>query len=145
MRRLPIVVLAASAACGTPVPQLRLEFAGTGGQACPSTACEDIDMSCDAVMDIRFVDPGDATKVSLSKCVRVQADPKNGMCTLRSVDLPPTPVPVRDLDVQVAVYSVNQVQIDPMTREPVHCPDAVEFNATTGYPVEKPTAPALGG
>jgi hypothetical protein len=52
---------------------------------------------------------------------------------------------VRDLDVQVAVYSVNQVPLDPVTKEPVHCPDAVEFNAVTGYPVEQPSAPALGG
>lgn len=145
MRLAAIAVLAASAACGTPVPQLRIEFAATAGQACPSTDCQAIPMLCDAVMSIRIVDPSDASHAFLSQCVRVPAVPKNGMCALRSVDLPPTPVPVRDLDVQVAVYSVDQVPLDPLTMEPAHCPETVAFNAVTGYPVEQPSAPSLGG
>jgi hypothetical protein len=133
------------AACGTPVPQLGLGFAGTASQACPSTQCTDIPMTCDAVMSIRMVDPDDPSKSYYSQCVRVQADHKNGLCSLRSVDLVASPIPVRNLDVQIAVYALSQVAIDPVTMEPVQCPAPAEFNAVTGYPVEQPSAPALGG
>ncbi|TMQ11012.1 MAG: hypothetical protein E6J91_24380 [Deltaproteobacteria bacterium] len=144
MRRAALGAIAVTAACGTPVPQLRLGLAGTASQICPSTDCMAVQMLCDAVMSIRMVDPSEPSKTYFSQCVRVQPDRKSDMCSLRSVDLDQSPVPVRNLDVQIAVYSLSQVAFDPRTNDPI-CPDAIAFSTATGYPVEQPSAPALGG
>ena len=141
----PVVVLAI-AACHTPPPQLQLAFAGPPSQACPSTDCATMQVKCQTVMSIRIVDPTDASSPYLSQCVLVS--PQQGdMCALAGVHLDPTPIPVRDLEVQVALYPATVIPRDPMNPDVLLCPTKVEYSAATGFPVEQAQAPtpALGG
>ena len=141
-----LVVVLAIAACHTPPPQLQLEFAGPPSQACPSTDCAMVQMKCQTVMSIRIVDPTDASSPYLSQCVLVP--PQHGdMCALAGVDLEPTPIPVRDLEVQVALYPATVIPRDPMNPDVLLCPTKLEYSAATGFPVEQAQAPtpALGG
>jgi hypothetical protein len=132
------------AACHTPPPQLELAFAGPPSQACPSTDCAKVAMKCQTVMSIRIVDPTDPSSPYLSQCVLVS--PQHGnMCALAGVDLEPTPIPVRDLEVQVALYPATKIQPDPTNPDVLLCPTRVEYNAATGFPVEQAPTPALGG
>lgn len=103
-------------------------------------------MKCQTVMSIRIVDPTDASSPYLSQCVLVS--PQHGnMCALAAVDLEPTPIPVRDLEVQVALYPATVIPRDPMNPDVLLCPTKVEYSAATGFPVEQDQAPipALGG
>src|SRR4051812_2342648 len=112
--KLAIVALAlALAACNTPTPKLRLGFAGGPSQECPSTHCADVPMMCKSVMSIRIVDPTQAASPYLWQCVEVAVNHDKTMCALETVDLEPTQIPVRDLEVQVAVYPLSEIQPDP--------------------------------
>jgi hypothetical protein len=140
------IAILALAACHTPPPQLQLAFAGLPSQVCPSTDCAMVPMTCPTVMSIRIFDPADPSSQYLSQCVLVA--PQHGnMCALAGVDLESTPIPVRDLEVQVALYPATEIPSDPMDPGTLHCPDNVVYSAATGFPVEQaqvPT-PALGG
>jgi len=131
------------AACGTPAPQLQIALAGPPSEQCPSTDCAQVPLLCDAVMSIRIVDPKDPSNVSLNECVKVPINRNRDMCSLRAVDLDATPVPVRDLEVQVALYPLSQIAVNPMTQDLV-CPTNVAYSAA-GFPVEQSPTPALGG
>jgi hypothetical protein len=139
------LVVLASTACGTPVPQINLELASGKEQACPAN-CEDVPLPCDAVMSIRIVDPDDpynpATR-HLSQCEKVKADKNVDICSLKAVNLDPVTLPVKDLEVQIAVFAGAALAIDPETNDPI-CPD-VHYSAANGFPVEYDTVPALGG
>jgi hypothetical protein len=139
-----VVFVLAFAACNTPAPSLRLALAGPPSQACPSTDCAQVPMNCKAVMSIRIVDPLDPTSPYLSQCVDVPTNRNQDMCAIASVDLESTALPVRDLEVQVALYPLSVIQPDPMNPELV-CPTRVSYSAATGFPVEQSPAPALGG
>lgn len=137
--------LALVAACKTPTPLLRLELAGDSGQACPSTDCNEVPMPCDAVMSIRIADPENLAAPFLSQCVHVPFDPDHTMCSLASVDLDTTALPVRNLEVQVAVYPASVIAKDPAAPGGLRCPPNVKYSAASGYPVEQSPTPALGG
>jgi hypothetical protein len=64
------------------------------------------------------------------------------MCALARVNLASTPLPVRDLEVDIAVFPATDVGLDPDSND-LLCPQ-VSFTAT-GYPVAVAPAPALGG
>lgn len=142
MKRMVLVL--AFAACNTPAPSLRLALAGEPSQACPSTDCAQVPMICEAVMSIRIIDPLDPSSPYLSQCVDVPINRSQDMCAIASVDLDATPLPVRDLEVQVALYARLVIQPDPMNPELV-CPATVSYSAATGFPVAQSPAPALGG
>jgi hypothetical protein len=103
-------------------------------------------VKCQTVMSIRIVDPTDASSPYLSQCVLVPPQDGN-LCALAGVDLAPTPIPVRDLEVQVALYPATVIPRDPMNPDVLLCPTKVEYSAATGFPVEQAQAPppALGG
>lgn len=139
------VALGVLAACNTPTPTLLLRFAGPPSQACPSTECSQVPMTCKTVMSIRIVDPADTTAPYLSQCIEVKPDRKEDMCSLGTVDLIEKPLPVRDLEVQVAVYPASAISIDPDAPDELRCPANVQYSAATGFPIEQSPTPALGG
>ncbi|HEX2689696.1 MAG TPA: hypothetical protein VHN14_23925 [Kofleriaceae bacterium] len=141
-RALLVVVLAA---CNTPVPSLQLALAGPPSQACPSTACMEVPMNCQAVMSIRIIDPMDPASPYLSQCVQVSTNRSRSMCAIANVDLESTPIPVRDLEVQVALYPATEISVEPTNPNKLQCPTMVMYSAATGFPVEQSPSPALGG
>ena len=141
--KLAILVLAL-AACNTPTPRLRLALAGPPSQACPSANCAEVPMTCKSVMSVRIVDPTQTASPYLSQCVEVPTNRNQTMCALATVDLDAALIPVRDLEVQVALYPLSVIQPDP-TKSELICPTKVAYNAATGFPVEQSSAPALGG
>jgi hypothetical protein len=128
----------ALAACSTPTPTLTFQFSGGPSQKCSSTQCTGIHMGCDAVMSIRIIDPQDPTGAWLSQCVSVPAMGPHDMCALNTVELSSRPIPVRDLEVQIAVYAASELA-------PGECPTKVNYSDATGYPVEQVPTPSLGG
>lgn len=141
----PLAACAAWAcACSTPTPQIVLDLAGPPTQACPDD-CAMITLPCDPVMSIRIVepgaDPGDVKARRLDECVSVVPDTQNTSCALASVSLASTPIPVRNLEVQIAVFP-GAVARDPRTGA-LMCPP-VAYDKGPGFPIEGPSAPALG-
>lgn len=102
-------------------------------------------MNCKTVMSIRIFDPADAATSYLSQCVSVSPQQDNNMCALTGVDLVSRPIPVRDLEIQVALYPATEIPSDPTRQGELMCPAMVEYNDSTGFPVEQPVTPALGG
>ena len=145
MKRAIFVLVLALAACNTPTPRLQLVFAGSPSQACPSTTCGGVPMNCKTVMSIRIFDPADAASPYVWQCVSVSPQQDNNMCALTGVDLVSTPIPVRDLEGQGALYPATEIPPDPTRKGELMCPTTVEYNDSTGFPVEQPVTPALGG
>jgi hypothetical protein len=131
------------AACNTPTPRLSLVFAGPPSQACPATDCAEIPMPCRTVMSIRIADPS-TNSPYLEQCVEVPVNHDQDMCAISTVDLAPTAIPVRDLEVQVALYPLSVIQPDP-NNPTLMCPTKIAYNVATGFPVEQAPTPALGG
>jgi hypothetical protein len=139
----PLAACAAWAcACSTPTPKIVLDLAGPPTQACPDD-CAMITLPCDPVMSIRIVEPGadpkDTKARYLDECVPVLTDTHNTSCALASVGLDSTPLPVRDLAVQIAVFpgSVARDKTGALICPPV-------YYDGNGFPMELPSAPSLG-
>ncbi len=124
-------------ACSTPTPQIVLGLAAP--PACPSVACDSLSLPCDAVMSIRIVEPGDVSKRYLDQCVAVPRNKGNNVCALNMIDLQSTPLPVRDLAVQIAVFPGSAVRGPDGT---LTCPP-VAYSAN-GFPITQAPAPAYG-
>jgi len=137
----------ALAGCSTPVPQLIIGLSGTGAQVCPSTDCRQVELLCPTAMSIRILDP-DSGEPYLTQCTSVAIDGRQDMCSLASVDLGDVPIPVKHLEVQIALFPMSQVATD-MTSHELICPDMPQFSSGTGFPIEQATpagvSPALGG
>ncbi|HEY6175357.1 MAG TPA: hypothetical protein VIX73_12960 [Kofleriaceae bacterium] len=139
------LVVVASSACGTPVPQIHITYSGGNEQQCADD-CSKIPLPCDAVMSIRIVEPDDPDNPAsrhLSQCERVNRDKNFDACSLNATNLDPVPLPVKDLEVQIAVFPGADLAIDPDTNGPI-CPD-VRYSAANGFPIEYDVVPALGG
>jgi hypothetical protein len=156
-----LLVLVVVAGCELPPLSLRFSITDNKSQQCTgdtgqvTTSCEDITMSCDAVLSVRIVPPNDPTVPYISIC-RPLIGAKNTLCSIAGIDLPaPTvPIPEQVLEVQMAVFPRSAASIDPATGDLV-CP-RVEF-AANGLPVtavpvcdeQDPTScprmPAVGG
>ena len=134
------LVALAVAGCGTPTPQLLLGLAAGPAQACPSTSCAGVPLPCDPVMSIRIVEPGEPGTVYLEQCTVVPQRTPNDACALNGVDLDSTPLPVRRLEVQVAVFARAQLASDDKGN-PI-CP-VVQYSGD-GFPAVQPPSPALG-
>ena len=134
----------AIAACEPPSPSLQLRLAGGPAQPCPSTSCLEIGMACETWMSIRIIDPADPRTPYLSQCGQVPPNGRDDLCSLGNVNLAATPLPYRDLEIQVAVYPETAIEIDPLTGEGT-CPTDVQYDAVNGFPVESASTPALGG
>lgn len=148
IRSVPLVgavALAGLASCKTPAPLLRIALAASSGQACPSTNCSEVPLSCDAVMSIRISDPEDTDSPLIDQCVHIPFDADHTMCSLSGVDLDATALPVRTLEVQIAVYPASEIPKDPGAPGGLRCPTSIKYSSATGYPVEQWPTPALGG
>jgi hypothetical protein len=136
----------ALAACSTPTPSLVLQFSDGPSQSCGSTACTGVHMGCDAVISIRIIDSADPAAPWLSQCSPVPVRPAApDMCALSEVSLSSKPLPVRDLEVQVAVYPATTVAALAAVSGDPGCPAKVQYSDATGFPVEQVPTPALGG
>lgn len=133
----------ALAACETPVPSLELELSGGPSQTCPSTDCSKVPMPCDTVLSVRIGAPEKMSAPYLSQCTLVGFDGTRDMCSLSSVSLEQVLLPVRELEVQVAVYPKSVIPTDSMNQ--LMCPTKVAYSTSTGFPVEQAPVPALGG
>jgi hypothetical protein len=150
MRRRParrilgrLAAAVAIAGCNTPVPFLRIGPTEGPTQACPSTLCVEVPLLCPAIMSIRIVDPKEPDKALLSQCSVVIPNATQ-LCAIAGVDLKGDPLPVRDLDVQVALYPMSAALTDPAEPGSVLCP-IPQFSLASGFPIEQTPAPALGG
>jgi len=148
-RAVPMLARACAAAallgaCNTPTPSLRIGLAGGPNQMCPSTDCNQVRMACDTVMSIRIIDPKDPSFRGLRQCVPVPLNKMETMCAMNRIDLDSTPLPVRELEVQIALYAATDIPADPADPQHLLCPE-VQFNDSDGFPKEQAPAPALGG
>jgi hypothetical protein len=137
---LAVIVLAA---CETPVPTLHWDLAGPPSQACPETDCSMVTIDCPSVISIRIADPDDPAVLLLNQCTAIGEDPGKTMCALNDVRLDPTPLPVKRLEVEVAIYPRSAVTMASNGKDLV-CPPRVQYGAT-GFPIEQAPVPALGG
>jgi hypothetical protein len=137
---------AALVACSTPVPTLEFRLADSG-QKCPFVDCSMIAMPCKTVMSLKFLDRDDPTIVHHKQCTDVPFDRNPTLCSMEAVDIKPVALPVRDMEVQVALYPASMIpsKVAPGGgAEELECPDHIAF-AANGFPVEQWPAPALGG
>lgn len=139
-----LVLVLALAACDPPSPGLRLRLADGPTQACPSTDCAEVPMACRTWISIRIIDPSDPFAPFLSQCQEVPQNRKRDLCSVGSVELEPETLPLRDLEVQVALYPESAIRFDPVTGQAL-CPTDIQYDTVNGFPVESPASPALGG
>lgn len=142
MKRLLVVIVVAG--CSVPSPRLRLDLSDGPSQACGSTDCTKVTLSCDAVMSIRIYDPKNPGVALVDQCEEVQKNKEQNICAFKQINLAQTELPVTDLEVQVAFYPVSRVAYDETTQS-YSCPPPVPYSSVTGFPVEKAPTPALGG
>jgi hypothetical protein len=142
-----VCVAVAAAGCGTPVPELNFELNQSNDQSCPSSDCRAVPLPCPTVIHIQIFDPNDVGHPFLDQCTPVNRDVTDDICTLTSVDLLTTPIPVRHLEVQVSLYAAASLPRNPDNS--YVCPN-VPF-AASGFPVEAASlepgvpSPAIGG
>ncbi|HZJ67162.1 MAG TPA: hypothetical protein VFD36_26830 [Kofleriaceae bacterium] len=141
---------ALAAACSTPVPHLQLALADTEDQKCPFVDCSLIPMPCKTVMSLKFLDRDDPSVVYHEQCDEVPFDTtKNStLCSLKAIDIEPVLLPVRDMEVQVALYPASVIPSKPGVAggpDQLQCPSQVAYSVANGYPVENWPTPALGG
>lgn len=140
-----MVIVVMLGACEVPNPKLNLGFSAGPSQACPATSCEQIPLSCDAVMSIRMYDPKDPDVALVDQCNRVKPNDKDGtLCSYRSIDLAPVELPVTDLKVEVSFYPLSRATYNAET-DTYTCPPAGDYSAANGFPSEIAPAPAIGG
>lgn len=146
-------VILVLAACDAPAPSLNIAFAGPPSQSCRMDdrdgppACADVSMKCPAVMGIRIVDPADADPEHsiYPQCTEMTPNGHKNMCVVATVPLLAPALPVRDLEVQIAVFPKPAIPVDPADVNHLVCPNNVQYSAATGFPVEQAPTPALGG
>lgn len=142
--RQSIAILLALAACETPTPSLRFGPGDGPSQSCQTLDCADVPLACETWVSIRIIDPADPMAPFLSQCEPIPQTGTRDLCSLARVDLKELPLPVTDLEVQMALYPASMITKDPTTGEDV-CPSNTEYDAVNGFPIEGEMAPALGG
>lgn len=144
MRWLALAVLLA--ACDPPQPEIEIEFSSGPAAKCPSTACNEIEMTCRSFFSVRILDPSDPMAPYHSECIEIpqRLDDKD-ICTIGGIDLTPQKLPYRDLEVQIAVFPAEVVTFDDLGR-PV-CPADTSYDFVTGFPIASAdkVTPSLGG
>ncbi len=131
-------------ACETPVPSLRIRIADGPSQSCGTFDCSEVPLACQTLVSIRIIDPADPAAPFLSQCQLIPTTGDRDLCQLARVDLEPVPLPIADLEVQIALYPASMIARDPVTNEYI-CPSNVKYDAVNGFPIEGEMAPALGG
>lgn len=138
---LPLLI--ALAACETPSPSLRIRITGGPTQSCDTVSCAQVPLACKTWVGIRIIDPADPMTPFLSQCQTIQ-NGTDDLCAIARFELEPVPLPIDDLEIQVALFPASMITKDPITNEDV-CPSNVEYDAVNGFPIEGDTAPAIGG
>jgi hypothetical protein len=131
------------AACDAPEAQLLYDLSAGPAWECPSIDCNEIPMTCASWLSIRVLDPNTPQTPYYSQCTPVQINGQNTLCSIASTGLERRALPLRDLEVQVAVFPDHMITIDPETLEPV-CPSNISYDAN-GFPVASAMGPSLGG
>lgn len=137
-------LLVALVACNTPSPSLRIRITEGPTQSCDTLNCANVPLACKTWISIRIIDPADPQAPFLSQCQQIPPNRNRDLCSIASVDLETTALPITDLEVQVALYPESMITTDPLTGDDV-CPSDIEYDAVNGFPVEGETTPALGG
>lgn len=145
MRALAVVALALVTGCDPPSPSLHIRLTDGATQPCPSVDCTLVPLACPTWISIRILDPADPSAPFLSQCQEVPLNRKKDLCSIASVDLAVTePLPLQDLEVQVALYPESMITTDPESGADV-CPSNIQYDAVNGFPIEIGQTPALGG
>lgn len=148
MRRgLPCVLAlgACLTACEVPSPGLQILLSGGPSQKCESLDCEDIPLTCNMFLSLRYLDPSDPSAPFLSQCTEVPLNGRRNLCAIAGVDVDVGgPLPLQDMEVQVALFPEDMITFDPISGDPI-CPSDTEYDAADGFPVAGAVTPALGG
>lgn len=144
--RLAVLALAVLAACETPPMRVRFRYASDGVQSCGTTSCADLALGCQAVLNVRILDPQDPSAPYLSPCEQIPMNGRRDLCAINGMSLGDVTleVPKQTYEVQAMIWPLEAVQ-DPITKELDCRKFAVEFDAVAGLPVSQHPAPALGG
>src|SRR5262249_33557891 len=170
--RAGVIAIGLASMIGCQDPPLPLRFRVTHGEsgACFNsdtakvTTCSAVTMLCSAVVSIRIYNPDDARSPFIHVCKQLTGQPN--LCSIAGVDLPQPAQPFAEqtLEVEMTVYPLSELPIDPLTNRPLVdangelvCPTDVKFDASTGFPVSAvepcvndesmgcPVYPAVGG
>lgn len=135
-----VATLLPAIGCSDP-PPLTIRYRPASGptQTCATQLCEDVKVTCDAVLSLRIIDPTQPNQPLVSVCERVNS-PKD-LCAIERVSLPPNVLlPARRLAVQVAVFNADDI---PSVDEVLTCPD-LPFDGNH-FAAPSPYKPALAG
>lgn len=158
MRALVLAVVLT--ACSDPTLTLRFRVTDGLADACKNasgdqvTQCQDVPMSCAAVVSIRVFNPNTPTTPVTSVCQELMMAPKPTLCEIAQISLPQPlqPVEAQTLEVEILVYPKNKLQVD-QNNVPI-CPAMVDIGVD-GFPTpslvpclpDEPceATPAVGG
>lgn len=149
--------------CSDPTFTLRFRVTDGAADACtkmsgsnvePVTQCQDVAMTCAAVVSIRVFNPNTPTSPVISVCQELMMASTPTLCEIAQVSLPPpaSPIEAQTLEVEILVYPKNKLSVDG-NGTPV-CPSMVDIGID-GFPTPslvpclpdepcEPT-PAVGG
>jgi hypothetical protein len=158
-----LILAALVAGCSDPTFTLRFQVTQGAADACPdnsgsgsgqATQCEQVKMSCAAVVSIRVFNPNTPTSPVISVCQELMMASTPTLCEIAQVSLPPptSPVEAQTLEVEILVYPKNKLQLD-ANLAPI-CPAMVDIGVD-GFPTPSlvpclpeqacDPAPAVGG
>lgn len=138
-----LAALAAAPACSDdPGPLgIRYELSQSEAQTCPSASCADIAVTCDAVLQVRIINPSRPDQAYVSACLPID-DPED-LCAIARGDLPANlQVPTSTVEVQVAVFPRSMATVD--DDGTLRCPAPPAYGAD-GLPTLVEPVPAVGG
>lgn len=138
-----VATLLSVAACSDDPGPLRIRYRLTTDEAqtCPSASCADIAVTCDAVLQIRVVNPARPAQAYVSACLPV--DDAEDLCAISRDDLPEgLSIPSGTVEVQVSVFPRSMATTAPDGS--LRCPAPPAFGAD-GMPTLVEPVPALGG
>lgn len=145
MKAWPYILLVL-AACEAPDASLEIALSAGPAQECPSTNCGDIPMTCTSWISIRILDPAVPETPLQYTCEQLADRDRDDLCAIGTVELERRELPLKELEIQVAIFPADMITIDPDTLQPV-CPTDVSYDAANGFPIARPggNVPALGG
>ena len=131
------------AACDPPSPVVHLRLDDSDVGLCPSADCMAVSMTCRTWMGIRIIDPADPLTPYLTQCDEVPPDNRKDLCSIGGINLKEQSLPLRDLEVQVALFPESMITRDE-NGDPV-CPADIKYDASSGFPIASDATPAVGG
>lgn len=144
-RGLLLLLLLVTAACGPDATPFRLDLVLHRGDTvqCSSDVCQNIGMSCDALMLVQMVPADSPTATPYYRhCARVEGG--TDLCVLEGVDLPPREIPNVKVLVQVAVWRYDDPGLARNDAGVPECPE-VTFKLNNVETKETMPSPAIAG